>query len=108
MPRSKITTAAKSGFFKAAVDIYMHDLIAKTKEEQKAQLKCYAGTAGAVIYDKGTLSSCENKTDVANLRDFDWNFQAAWNTADETAPQGSGRRLFLHARIQQLLSEPAV
>src|SRR5215470_1531459 len=70
----------KSGFFKAAVDIYMHDIIAKTKEENKAQLKCYAGSAGAVIYDTGALSSCENKSDVLNLRDYDWNFQAAWNT----------------------------
>lgn len=70
----------KSGFFKAAVDIYMHDIIAKTKEENKAQLKCYAGSAGAVIYDTGVLSSCENKSDVLNLRDYDWNFQAAWNT----------------------------
>jgi MoaA/NifB/PqqE/SkfB family radical SAM enzyme len=70
----------KSGFFKAAVDIYMHDLIAKTKEENKAQLKCYAGSAGAVIYDNGVLSSCENKPDVLNLRDYDWNFQAAWGT----------------------------
>ncbi len=69
-----------SGFFKAAVDIYMHDLIAKTKEENKAQLKCYAGSAGAVIYDNGALSSCENKADVLNLRDYNWNFQAAWNT----------------------------
>ncbi len=69
-----------SGFFKAAVDIYMHDLIAKTKEENKAQLKCYAGSAGAVIYDNGALSSCENKADVLNLRDYDWNFQAAWQT----------------------------
>jgi MoaA/NifB/PqqE/SkfB family radical SAM enzyme len=72
----------KSGFFKAAVDIYMHDLIAKTKEEGKAQLKCYAGSAGAVIYDNGALSSCENKPEVLNLRDFDWNFQAAWKTAE--------------------------
>jgi MoaA/NifB/PqqE/SkfB family radical SAM enzyme len=69
-----------SGFFKAAVDIYMHDVIAKTKEENRAQLKCYAGSAGAVIYDTGALSSCENKTDVLNLRDYDWNFQAAWQT----------------------------
>jgi hypothetical protein len=69
-----------SGFFKAAVDIYMHDLIAKTKEENKAQLKCYAGSAGAVIYDNGALSSCENKADVLNLRDYEWDFQAAWNT----------------------------
>jgi hypothetical protein len=70
----------KSGFFKAAVDIYMHDIITKTKEENKAQLKCYAGSAGAVIYDNGVLSSCENKPDVLNLRDYDWNFQAAWQT----------------------------
>jgi len=68
----------KSGIFKAAVDIYMHDVIAKTKETNTAQLKCYAGSAGAVIYDTGTLSSCENKADVLNLRDYDWNFQSAW------------------------------
>ncbi len=76
-----------SGFFKAAIDLYMHDLIAKTKEEQAPQLKCYAGTAGAVIYDEGTLSSCENKTEVANLRDFDWNFKKAWHS-----PQMKKRR----------------
>jgi MoaA/NifB/PqqE/SkfB family radical SAM enzyme len=69
-----------SGMFKAAVDIYMHDVIAKTKEESKAQLKCYAGSAGAVIYDTGALSSCENKTDVLNLRDYEWDFQAAWRS----------------------------
>lgn len=77
----------KSGFFKAAVDIYMHDLIAKTKEEGKAQLKCYAGTAGAVIYDEGTISSCENLDPTGNLRDFDWDFQAAWR-----APEMKARR----------------
>jgi MoaA/NifB/PqqE/SkfB family radical SAM enzyme len=67
-----------AGFFKAAIDIYMHGLIAKTKEEQKAQLTCYAGTAGAVIYDEGTVSSCENLDAVGNLRDFDWDFQKLW------------------------------
>jgi MoaA/NifB/PqqE/SkfB family radical SAM enzyme len=67
-----------AGFFKAAIDIYMHGLISKTKDEQKAQLTCYAGTAGAVIYDEGTVSSCENLDAVGNLRDFDWNFQQLW------------------------------
>ncbi|NJM53609.1 MAG: hypothetical protein HC846_09590 [Blastocatellia bacterium] len=76
----KNSYGGKSGFFKAAVDIYMHDVIAKTKEEGKAQLKCYAGSAGAVIYDNGVLSSCENKADVLNLRDYDWDFQSAWRT----------------------------
>jgi len=67
-----------AGFFKAAIDIYMHGLIAKTQETQKAQMKCYAGTAGGVIYDEGTVSSCENLAPVGNLRDFDWNFQKLW------------------------------
>src|SRR6185369_4945911 len=39
-----------AGFFKAAIDIYMHGLIAKTQETQTAQMTCYAGTAGGVIY----------------------------------------------------------
>ena len=69
-----------AGFFKAAIDMYMHDLIAKTKEEEKAQLTCYAGTAGAVIYDEGTLSSCENLDPIGNLRDHDWNFQSIWRS----------------------------
>jgi MoaA/NifB/PqqE/SkfB family radical SAM enzyme len=68
----------EAGFFKAAIDIYMHGLIAKSQEEQKAQMTCYAGTAGGVIYDEGTVSSCENLAAVGNLRDFDWNFQKLW------------------------------
>ena len=68
----------EAGFFKAAIDIYMHGLIAKTQETQQAQMKCYAGTAGGVIYDEGTVSSCENLAPIANLRDYDWNFQKLW------------------------------
>lgn len=70
----------KSGFFKAAVDIYMHDLIAKTKETGEAQLTCYAGSAGAVIYDEGTISSCENLDSTGNLRDYEFDFQKAWTS----------------------------
>ena len=70
--------AGDIGFFKAALDIYMHGLIARTQETQKAQLTCYAGTAGGVIYDEGTVSSCENLEPVGNLRDYDWNFQKLW------------------------------
>ncbi len=69
-----------AGFFKAAIDIYMHDLIAKTKETGEPQMTCYAGTAGAVIFDEGTISSCENLEATGNLRDYDWNFQGAWNS----------------------------
>jgi MoaA/NifB/PqqE/SkfB family radical SAM enzyme len=67
-----------AGFFKAAIDIYMHGLITKTQETQQAQLTCYAGTAGAVIYDEGTISSCENLAPIGNLRDHNWNFQELW------------------------------
>ncbi len=76
-----------AGFFKAAIDLYMHDLIAKTKETGEPQMTCYAGTAGAVIFDEGTISSCENLEAVGNLRDYDWNFQGAWNS-----PQMKARR----------------
>src|SRR5947208_2344977 len=68
----------KAGYFKAAIDIYMHGLITKTQETQQAQLTCYAGTAGAVIYDEGTLSSCENLASIGNLRDHNWDFQGLW------------------------------
>jgi MoaA/NifB/PqqE/SkfB family radical SAM enzyme len=74
----KNSYAGKDGFFKAAIDIYMHGLISKTVETQKAQMKCYAGTAGGVIYDEGTVSSCENLAPVGNLRDYDWNFSKLW------------------------------
>jgi MoaA/NifB/PqqE/SkfB family radical SAM enzyme len=70
--------AGNNGFFKAALDVYMHGLIAKTQETQQAQLTCYAGSAGGVIYDEGTVSSCENLGAVGNLRDYDWNFQSLW------------------------------
>jgi MoaA/NifB/PqqE/SkfB family radical SAM enzyme len=70
--------AGSNGFFKAALDVYMHGLIAKTQETQRAQLTCYAGTAGGVIYDEGTVSSCENLEPVGNLRDYGWNFQQLW------------------------------
>jgi MoaA/NifB/PqqE/SkfB family radical SAM enzyme len=77
----------EAGFFKAAIDLYMHDLIAKTKETGESQMTCYAGTAGAVIFDEGTISSCENLEAIGNLRDFDWNFQSVWNS-----PQMKERR----------------
>jgi len=70
--------AGDNGFFKAALDIHMHSVIARTQETQRAQLTCYAGTAGGVIYDEGTVSSCEILEPVGNLRDFDWNFQKLW------------------------------
>jgi MoaA/NifB/PqqE/SkfB family radical SAM enzyme len=76
-----------AGFFKAAIDIYMHELIAKTAFEGRPQLQCWAGTAGAVIYDEGTVSSCEILSPVGNLRDYDWNFSRLWYS-----PAMDGRR----------------
>jgi MoaA/NifB/PqqE/SkfB family radical SAM enzyme len=76
----KNSYSGNSGLFRAAVDVYMHELIARTEMEQKAQLRCWAGTAGAVIYDEGTISSCENLESVGNLRDYDWDFQSFWQS----------------------------
>ena len=67
-----------AGFFKAAIDVYMHQLIAKTALEGRPQLQCWAGSAGAVIYDEGTVSSCEILEGVDNLRNYDWDFSRLW------------------------------
>ncbi|HEY0003313.1 MAG TPA: hypothetical protein VGB17_00785, partial [Pyrinomonadaceae bacterium] len=32
----------------------------------------------AVIYDEGTVSSCENLSPIGNLRDHGWDFQKLW------------------------------
>jgi len=79
--------SGSAGFFKAALDIYMHELIAKTAFEGRPQLQCFAGTAGAVIYDEGTISSCEILEPVGNLRDYDWDFSGLWYS-----PAMEGRR----------------
>jgi MoaA/NifB/PqqE/SkfB family radical SAM enzyme len=76
-----------AGFFKAAIDLYMHDLISKTALEGRPQLQCFAGTAGAVIYDEGTVSSCEILSSVGNLREYDWDFSRLWYS-----PAMEGRR----------------
>jgi len=74
----KNTYTGNAGFFKAALDVYMHELIAKTAFEGRPQLECWAGTAGAVIYDEGTVSSCEILAPVGNLRDYEWDFSRLW------------------------------
>src|SRR4026208_483557 len=76
-----------AGFFKAAIDVYMHELIAKTAFEGRPQLQCWAGTAGAVIYDEGTGSSRELLNSGADLREFDWDFSKLWYS-----PAMDGRR----------------
>jgi len=70
--------AGDAGFFKAAIDVYMHQLIAKTALEGRPQLRCFAGSAGGVIYDEGTVSSCELLEPIGNLRDYDWDFSKLW------------------------------
>ena len=74
----KNSYSGDAGFFKAAIDVYMHELIAKTALEGRPQLKCFAGDAGGVIYDEGTVSSCEILDPVGNLRDYDWDFSKFW------------------------------
>ena len=74
----KNSYSGDAGFFKAAIDVYMHELIARTALEGRPQLRCFAGDAGGVIYDEGTVSSCEILNGVGNLRDYDWDFSKLW------------------------------
>ena len=74
-----------AGFFKAAIDVYMHELIAKTALEGRPQLRCFAGDAGGVIYDEGSVSSCEILNSVGNLRDYDWDFSKLWYSPEMNA-----------------------
>jgi len=67
-----------AGFFKAAIDVYMHGLIVKTALEGRPPLQCWAGTAGAAIYDEGTVSSSEILSSVANMREYDWDSAKLW------------------------------
>ena len=67
----------KAGFFKAAITSTCTAYRQNTRDSA-AQMTCYAGTAGGVIYDEGTVSSCENLDPIGNLRDFDWDFQKLW------------------------------
>jgi hypothetical protein len=73
------------GFFKAAIDLYMHDLIAKTKETGEAQMKCYAGTAGRGDLRRRNDFVVRKLEAIGNLRDYDWNFQAVWNSPEMKA-----------------------
>ena len=84
--------SGKGGYFKAAIDIYMHELIARTEETHAAQLVCHAGNTGGVIYDEGTVSSCENLPPVGNLRDYDWNFTALWQSQAMEARRAQARQ----------------
>jgi MoaA/NifB/PqqE/SkfB family radical SAM enzyme len=89
----KNSYSGEAGFFKAAIDVYMHELIAKTALEGRPQLRCFAGDAGGVIYDEGTVSSCEILEPIANLRDYDWDFAKLWysdamNARRETIAEG--------------------
>ncbi len=83
--------AGENGYFKAAIDIHMHEIIARTEEQKKAQLTCHAGNTGGVIYDEGTVSSCENLDPVASLRDYDWNFWKLWNSPAMAARRAHAR-----------------
>src|SRR2546430_690335 len=79
-----------AGFFKAAIDIYMHGLIAKTQETQKAQMKCYAGTAGGGDFDGGNGSSCANTAPLRHLRGFDWNIPKTLPTSGAKGKRKKG------------------
>ena len=90
----------KGGYFKAAIDIYMHRYPRATEEQHSAQLVCHAGNTGGVIYDEGTVSSCENLPPVGNLRDYNWDFMSLRRSKEMAEREQGPRRLLLHGMNQ--------
>ena len=108
MPRSRTTTAAKAGSFKAAIDIYMHGLIAKTQETQQGavDLLCRNCRRGDLRRRHAFVlrEPRAHRQPARSRLEFP---EALVVAGDESAPQAGGGRLLLHARIELLLSVAA-
>jgi len=92
----------EAGYFKAAVDIYMHGLIAKTQEEQKAQV--LRGHRGRGHLRRGHgLFLREPRPRRQPPRTRMELPVALAHGSDEGPPREGRRRLLLHARVELLL-----
>lgn len=52
----------------------------ETLEKHGNRLKCVAGIQDGIIYQNGDVAGCEMLRPVANLKDYDDNFAALWNS----------------------------
>lgn len=53
-----------------------------TLSTKRRQLPCYAGYEDAVVHNDGSVGICEQVTPFGNLADWNWSFEAAWNSAE--------------------------
>lgn len=53
-----------------------------TLKLKKRQFICYAGYKDAVIYSNGDVALCEQVKPFGTLANWDWNFEAAWNSRE--------------------------
>lgn len=61
-----------------AVDLLMHELIARTARTGGCQLACQAGVETGVLYSDGRLATCEILAPLANLREHGYDFRRVW------------------------------
>jgi hypothetical protein len=93
-----------AGFFKAAIDVYMHELITKTAMDGRPHLQCWAGSAGAVNLRRRHRIELRNsgwRRQSARLRlGF---FEAVVLPRNGSTSRNGSLRLLLHSREQLLL-----
>jgi MoaA/NifB/PqqE/SkfB family radical SAM enzyme len=66
--------------FVTLTDLYMHELVARTRRSGRPQLACQAGRISAVLFHDGTLASCEILRPWGNLRDTGYRPERIWLT----------------------------
>jgi len=64
--------------FVTLTDLYMHELVARTRRSGRAQLACRAGRISAVLFHDGTLAPCEILRPWGNLRDTGYRPEPIW------------------------------
>ncbi|HVY60360.1 MAG TPA: radical SAM protein [Planctomycetota bacterium] len=68
-----------------AIDLVMHDLVAKTARTGRCQLTCEAGVETGVLYSDGRLATCEILEPLGNLRDHGYDVRALWHSREADA-----------------------
>lgn len=49
-----------------------------TLAQERMVYKCFAGSVSGVLNPEGTLSLCEGRWEIGNIRDFGYSFRRAW------------------------------
>lgn len=80
-------------------------------KEKRQQVPCYAGAIDGVLYSNGDVALCELTRPVGNIREFDCDFNATWNSARAKKQREAIRKCFcVHGcnLITSLMLDPEV